>query len=165
MPRAEVFASVARMRRQRRELRVVLGEARRTLGMSQQTFGMAIGSSHRSAVRWDAGASRPGDDELCNLARLLYPHDRSLAAEVADAARETLVSLEIEAPPDPMKANVNLVDLLVLTAVEQSGSLPAAVRPWLHAVMKRGIDLGLTMEAAEQALRPPPPERTARTPK
>lgn len=133
--------------------------------MSQAEFGMAVGSSHRSAVRWDGGGSVPGDDHLCTLARLLYPHDRSLAAEVADAARETLESLELEAPADPMKANVNLVDLLVLTAVEHSGSLPAAVRPWLHAVMKRGIELGLTMEAAEQALRPESPEKTAGTPK
>jgi DNA-binding XRE family transcriptional regulator len=150
------------MKTPRRSLRLILTDARRTLGMSQSEFGMAVGSSHRSAVRWDGGGSVPGDHHLCTLARLLYPHDRALAAEVADAARETLVSLEIEAAPDPMKANVNLVDLLVLTAVEQSGSLPAAVRPWLHAVMKRGIELGLTMEAAELALRPGSPEKPAK---
>jgi DNA-binding XRE family transcriptional regulator len=150
------------MKTPRRPIGIILIEARRTLGMSQSEFGMAVGSSHRSAVRWDGGGSVPGDHHLYTLARLLYPHDRSLAAEVADAARETLVSLEIEAAPDPMKANVNLVDLLVLTAVEQSGSLPAAVRPWLHAVMKRGIELGLTMESAELALRPASPEKPAK---
>jgi hypothetical protein len=141
---------------QRRAIALILGEARRTLGMSQREFGPAIGSSHRSAVRWDGGGSTPSEHQLHTLARLLYPRDRALAAEVADAGGQTLESLGLETVADPLASKVNLVELLVLTAVEQSGSLPAAVRPWLHAIMKRGVELRLTMEAAEEALRPAP---------
>jgi hypothetical protein len=57
-------------------------------------------------------------------------------------------------PPPPQARAEDLVDILVLTAVEQSGSSPAIVRPWLYAVMKRGVELHLTMEIAAQALRP-----------
>ncbi len=131
--------------------------------MSQRQFGPAVGSSHRSAVRWDGGGSTPGAHHLHNLARLLDPRDRALAAEVADASGQTLETLGLETAADPLVSKVNLVDLLVLTAVEQSGSLPAAVRPWLHAIMKRGVELRLTMEAAEEALRPAAPEAAEAT--
>lgn len=134
--------------------------------MTQAQFGTALGSSHRSAVRWDAGQATPGIDTLRTLARLLHPRDRALAAEVADAADgETLVSLGLEPPPPPrapppptpapLPRAEDLVDVVVLAAVELTGSLPATVRPMLHAVFKRGHEVGLTMEAAEKALRPP----------
>jgi transcriptional regulator with XRE-family HTH domain len=154
------------MRRQRRAIALVLGEARRALGMTQEQFGTAVGSSHRSAVRWDANQATPAVHQLHNLARLLHPQHRLLAIEVADEADETLESLglEMQAPPPPPPAPPalpeprataeELVGLLVLTAVEQTGASPASVRPWLHAVMKRGAELRLTMDIAERALRP-----------
>jgi hypothetical protein len=122
-----------------------------------------VGSSHRTAVRWDGGNARPAAHHLHNLARLIHPIDRAFAADIADAGDETLKGLGLEPlpPPSPVLRLEDLVDLLVLTAVEHSGSTPAAVRPWLRAVMKRGADLGLTMASAEQALRPPPPEEPA----
>jgi transcriptional regulator with XRE-family HTH domain len=172
LPSPPMFASVAVMKHQGRAIRLILGEARNALHMSQREFGYAVGASHRTASRWDGGKASPGVHHLHVLARLLHPHDRTLAAEVADAADETLESLGLEIPPAPPppaplalpapKARPeDLVDLLVLTAVEQTGSSPAAVRPWLHAVVKRGAELGLTMEVAEQALRPPAPEKAA----
>lgn len=132
--------------------------------MSQETFGYAIGSSHRSAVRWDAGQATPAAAHLHTLARLLYPQNRALAAEVADAADETLESLGLEAPPPASPPSAvapaapraeDLVDVLVLKAVEISESPPASMRPLLHAVFQRGCEVGLTMQAAERALRPP----------
>jgi hypothetical protein len=56
----------------------------------------------------------------------------------------------------------DLVDIVVLAAVEMMGSPPATVRPPLHTVLKRGREVGLTMEAAEQGLRAPARE-TAKT--
>jgi len=145
----------------RRSIRLVLGEARRKLGMSQRKFGYAIGSSHRSAVRWDAGKATPAQHHLQKLARLLHPVDRDLAAEVANAAGEALESLGLEAPapvaPAPAALALgpdDLIDIVVLSAVELSGATPAAARAWLHAAFKRGHELGLTMDAAERALRP-----------
>src|SRR5579859_6779728 len=91
----------AMAKKTRRAIELVLGEARRALRMSQETFGYAVGASHRSAVRWDARQAQPGDHHLKKLAALLYPVDRALAAEVADACDETLVELGLEAPPPP----------------------------------------------------------------
>jgi hypothetical protein len=88
------------------------------------------------------------------------------------AADETLESLGLEAPPPPpvvappprpppAPRAEDLVDVVVLAAVERTGSKPSEVRPWLHAVFKRACDLGLTAEAAEKALRPSGGERPA----
>jgi hypothetical protein len=54
--------------------------------------------------------------------------------------------------PSPLRPQ-DLIEIVVLAAVEHSGSLPAVVRPWLHAVFKRARELGLSMEAAEEAMR------------
>lgn len=123
--------------------------------MSQREFGYAVGSSHRTAARWDAGRSSPGVDNLLALARLLYPENRELASEVADAADETLASLGLEAPPPSMAHRPeDLVDVVVLAAVEQTGAPVAAARGLVHAVFKRAGEIGLSVEAVEKALRP-----------
>ena len=44
----------------------------------------------------------------------------------------------------------------------ESGGAAADVRRWIHAVMKRAGDVGLTVEEAEKALRPPPPVEAAK---
>lgn len=146
-------------KRPQRRINLILGEARQVLRMSQREFGYAVGSSHRSAVRWDAGHADPGPHHLLALARLLYPQHRELAIEVADAADETLESLGLEAPPPPLPPPAvnrpeDLVDIIVLAAVEQTGASVATARSLLHAVFKRAADVGLSVEAAERALRP-----------
>ena len=158
----------------KRSIHIILGEARRALGMSQEKFGYAIGSSHRSAVRWDAGRARPADHHLRTLAGLLHPVERALAAEVAAAIDETLESLGLEAPrppappgpptppPPPALRPEDLIEIVVLAAVEQAGLAPATARQGLYAVFKRAREIGLTVEVAEKALRPaaPPAQRT-----
>ncbi len=151
-------------KREKRSIQVILLEGQRALGMSQREFGYAVGSSHRSAVRWAARQATPADAHLRKLAALLLPHDRTLAAEVADYVDETLVSLGLEAPlpppapplpPPPMSPirAEDLVDVLVLAAVELTGAAPAPTRLMLHAVFKRAKDVGLTVDAVEKALR------------
>jgi hypothetical protein len=94
------------------------------------------------------------------LARLVYPHNPGLAAELAAYAGETLLGLGIEAPPVPppppprdTKAT-DLVDILVLAAMVESGGTAHDVRRWLHAALKRACDVGLSLAEAERALRP-----------
>ena len=156
----------------RRSTREVLTDARRALGMSQKQFGYAIGASHRTAARWDAGQATPAYHHLRQLAVLLHPHDRALAAEVGGAIDETLESLGLEAPlpappaplpPAPALRPEDLVEIVVLAAVEHSGAAPAAARQWLHAVFKRAHEIGLSTEIAERALRPgaPPAQGTS----
>jgi len=110
--------------------------------MSQREFGYAVGSSHRTAARWDAGRSVPAVHNLQVLARLLHPEYRELAIEVADAADETLESLGLEAPPPPPlppHRAEDLLDVVVLAAVEQ-GAPVATARGLLHAVFKRAAE-------------------------
>jgi transcriptional regulator with XRE-family HTH domain len=150
----------------RRPVGIVLGEARFALGMTQEEFGSALGSSHRTAVRWDAGESVPAPHHLEELARRLYAAHRALAVEAAAAAGTTLVELGLEEPPKPpappappatvLRAE-DLVDVVVLAVVEASGTPPAAVRPLLYAIFKRAREIGLTVQAAEKALSPPVP--------
>jgi transcriptional regulator with XRE-family HTH domain len=131
--------------------------------MSQREFGAATGSSHRTAARWDAGRATPAPHHLRRLACLLYPEHRELATEAADAADETLESLGLEAAPPPLPPPLppqaahrpeDIVDIVVLTAVDQTGAPVATARSLLHAVFKRAAELGLSVEAVEKALRP-----------
>jgi DNA-binding transcriptional regulator YiaG len=178
---AESCANGARAvaKREKRPIRIVVGEARQTLGMTQAEFGTAVGGSHRSAVRWDAGHATPSEGQLAELARLLLPHDRALAAEVADLAGDTLVGLGLEAPPAPpapapappappppepaiaLRAE-DLVDIVLLAAVELTGAAPADLRLLLRTVFRRAHDVGLTTEAAAKALEALAPAATPR---
>ena len=109
--------------------------------------------------------------------------DRERAAEVAALAGESLVSLKLEAPPAPAASSPaaastrapgaapalapaptralpkpeDLVDVLVLAGIVETGGSAVEVRRWLHAVMKRACDVGLSVEEAERALRPAAP--------
>jgi hypothetical protein len=169
---ASMFARLAdaMARRERRNVGLILLESQRALHMSQREFGYAVGASHRSAVRWAARQATPGESHLRKLAGLLLPHNRALAAEVADYIDESLVSLGLEAPappqpsprpPGPQLRAEDLVDLLVLAAVERTGAAPAATRTMLHAVFKRAREVGLTVEVAEGALQARMGEATA----
>jgi hypothetical protein len=133
--------------------------------MTQREFGSATESSHRTAARWDAGRATPSPHQLCLVARLLYPQHPELAREVADAAYETLESLGLEAAPAPAASAPaapapsahrpeDLVDIVILAAVDQTGTPVATARSLVHAVFKRAADLGLSVEAVEKALRP-----------
>jgi hypothetical protein len=140
--------------------------------MTQREFGTACGSSHRTAVRWDAGQSSPGYHDLVRMAELILPHDRDLAIEVASHANQTLVGLGLEPPPHPpappparpaepapphavRPAPEHLVDILVCAAVEATGQQPAAMRPLVYRLFKRAREIGMTPAEVEKALEPP----------
>jgi transcriptional regulator with XRE-family HTH domain len=157
-----------------RSIRVVLAESRRALRMTQAELGTAVHSSHRSVVRWEGGESMPSVQHLAALATLLRPVSRELATEVAAFAGETLDSLSIEerpSPPRPPPLPVmnftpvpgpmrpkpeDLVDVVVLAAMLDTGGSAADVRRWLYVAVRRACDVGLTMAEAERALRPAP---------
>jgi DNA-binding XRE family transcriptional regulator len=159
-------------------VRYLLGVARRKLGMSQAEFGPALGVSHRTAVRWEAGSSTPPNVSLAKLAGLLAPMDIELAAEVAEFAEETLESLEIVVPAEsvapaalpsaPAMPEVSLDDrvaLVVLAAAEATDATPNAVRALLRAALARAVTLGLSVEQLEASLRvrvAPPARKGAR---
>jgi transcriptional regulator with XRE-family HTH domain len=146
----------------RRTIARILIDARMALKMSQAQFGAALGSSKRTASRWDTGRSTPVPEALQRLAALLAPAHRGLADEVAGAMGQTLVSLGLETQAPAAAAGAapvsqrDRVDLVVLAAVEGSGLLPSAVRAVLHAAVKRARELGLSIDAIDDALKPGP---------
>jgi transcriptional regulator with XRE-family HTH domain len=150
-----------KLRNNARSLHTVLVDARRKLGMSQREFGPALGSSHRTASRWDAGHSRPSPEDLARLAAMLLPVDHALAAEAASHAGETLESLELVAPLPPAAAPLatptpeHLIDAVVCAAAEAHDCSPRAIRATLFAAFRRARQVGLTVEAVEMALAPP----------
>jgi transcriptional regulator with XRE-family HTH domain len=155
-----------------RPLRAILVDCRFALHMSQREFGEALGASHRSASRWDAGRATPGAAQLTRLARRVYEVNRDLAVEVAEATRNTLVGLGIEAAPvpvpvvshpvEPAPSPKERVDLVVLAVVERGALLPSVVRPLLRAAVRRARELGLTLDALEAGLRPVPKKSASR---
>jgi DNA-binding XRE family transcriptional regulator len=151
-----------------RSLGHLLSDARNKLSMSQRTFGPALGASHRTATRWDAGHAYPAPWELRKLAELLVPVDTALAAEAAAHIGETLESLGLVAPSPPPTAAPrstppeDLVDVVVCAAAEASDVSPRAMRSLLHVAFRRARQVGLTVEQVEQALAP---AETKATPK
>jgi ribosome-binding protein aMBF1 (putative translation factor) len=147
-----------------RKASVVVQDARRALLMSQAELAQAIGSSHRTVGRSERGQAMLSAAQLGALASLVHPRARDLAIEVAAHAGHTLETLGLEAPAPPPGAppaagalrarTEDLCDVLVLAGVIESGAAVADVRRWVHAVMKRACDVGLTVEEVEKALRP-----------
>jgi transcriptional regulator with XRE-family HTH domain len=138
--------------------------------MTQREFGTALGASHRSATRWEARQSVPGDASLRKLAGLLAPVDAALAAEAAAHLGETLMGLGLVAPPEPPAPPIpvappappptpaqDLVDVIVCAAADAMDAAPRVVRPVLHAAFRRARQLGLTVEQVERALAPTAP--------
>jgi hypothetical protein len=138
----------------------LLFECRRALHVgSQGALGVLLGSSERTGQRWETGRSHPGHDALAHLATLVYPHDASLAAQVAAAMGTNLVALGIARPPapppppppPPLPAE-DVVDAVVCAAAEAIDVTPREVRPALMAAFTRARRLGLSVVEVEKAL-------------
>jgi DNA-binding XRE family transcriptional regulator len=142
-----------------RDVTELMVRARIALGMTQGEFGDALGSSQRTASRWDAGESQPSVPQVCTLAAFVYPKDSSLARELAAAASETLESLGIvqapaPSPPLPPLPTPLLVDAVVCAAADVLQTAPSTLRGALHAAFGRARALRLTVDDVEKALAP-----------
>jgi hypothetical protein len=147
-------------------------EARRTLNIpSQGKLGTLLGSSERSGQRWERADARPTNEQLHNLAALVYPHNRALAAEIAEVSGTTLLALGIEVPPPPAPPlpppgrppapppdPVYVVDTIVCAAAEAMGVVPGAIRPALRAAFRRAARVRLSVEVIDAALNAEPRE-------
>ena len=76
----------------------LLVRARQALGWNQRELGERLGSSHRTAVRWEGGHSHFSASYAAKLVKLVYPIDRDLAWEIATISGLTLIGLGLEAP-------------------------------------------------------------------
>jgi hypothetical protein len=71
------------------------------LHKTQKTLGEALGVSMRTMSRWQGGRTAPGPDVYVKLARMVYPHDKELAAQLAQTAGTTVDALGLVPPPPP----------------------------------------------------------------
>jgi transcriptional regulator with XRE-family HTH domain len=145
------------------ELTALFEQARQALGTTQEDLGQRLGVSRRTAQRW--AISGIPSYHLDGLARLVLPHDRVLAGEIAAAAGTTLEAAGIVQPPPPPPAPPDgVVDAVVCAAAEAMEMMPKEIRPGLHAAFARAKEIGLTVDVIERALRaklrpiPPVPE-------
>ncbi len=115
-------------------------------------------TSKRTLQRWQSGEYRPLASQLGHVARVVHPVDAGLAAQIAEAGGQTLVSLGLEAPPPvppaplpPMPRHL-IVDAVVCAAADSTDAAPSAVRATLLAAFRRARELGLSTEEVERAL-------------
>jgi transcriptional regulator with XRE-family HTH domain len=131
-------------------------EARRLLGLTQETLGDLLGSSRRTVQRWDRGHALPMKEQLAKLAAEVYPLDAQLAEKLAKEAATTLEELGVVTPvppPPPPAPPPYLTDTVVCAAAEALNVPPPAVRPALLAAFRRAREVGLKVEDVEEALR------------
>jgi hypothetical protein len=162
--------------------------ARVALGnVTQAELGEKLGVSKRTAQRYSDKGVQP--HYLKELARLVYPFDAVLAAEIAGSMGHTLESLGVVVPPPPAPPPVvvveapppplpppppppppdGIVDAVVCAAAEAMEMMPRDVRPALLAAFKRAREIGVTVDMVERvlhasipALPAPPPVPTAK---
>jgi transcriptional regulator with XRE-family HTH domain len=148
----------------------LLFRSRLALHWTQRELGEKLGSSHRTAARWEAGQSTAYPDTVTKLTRLVHPVDRDLASELAASIGQTLVGLGLEAlpappappppppapplPPPPLvraTALRDLIDCVVCSVADASDVPPKAVRPLVLLTLRRALDVGIDLQAASNA--------------
>jgi len=138
-----------------RDVHPFLVQAIRQLRMSNGAFGVALGSSKRTAARWLARESTPSVPQVVTLARLVYPKDAALAATLAAAASTSLEALGLRAAPRaPLSgiATTVIVDAVVLSAADAMASAPGVARKGLRAAFARARALGIDLVELEKSL-------------
>jgi DNA-binding XRE family transcriptional regulator len=144
----------------------LLTRAGEALGLSQRDLAEALGVSRRTLVRWVGGKTDAGVAEMTKLARLVYPRDPQLAAEIAAACHDTLQGIGLlvpasmapaPAPPPPPaprpRPSPLVVDAVVCAAADAMQGPPASVRPMVLAAFERAEALELTVSDVVSALR------------
>ena len=143
--------------------------AQMAMHTTQKELGEKLGISRRTAQRYcDHGL--PHEYQL-RLARLVHPHDRELAIEIAHHAGATLVTLGVEAPPAPPPPPApiaapappppppppppadGVVDAVVCAAAEAKDAKPGEVRTMLLAAFSRAREIGVDTAFVERVLR------------
>ncbi len=148
--------------------------AQQALGLTQERFGVLIGVSRRTLIRWRGHAPYLGEGDARRLVAALHPVDPDLAAEIANQQGTTLEELGLVAPPPPTPAPVetpprepptieHLVDSMVCAAAEAMSVKPPEVRPAVIAAFERARALHLEVEEICASFRPREPEAPRKT--
>lgn len=128
----------------------LLGDARRALHMNQKDFGERLGSSYRTAGRWERAEAYPTPTQVHEVARLVYEKDPALAAALAEAVETTIEALGIGAPTREEELGI---DSVVFAASEALDLSPRLVRRGVLAAFARAETLELSVAQVTAALR------------
>ena len=135
-------------------------QAQHALHVNQEQLGRHLGASKRTVSRWVARRASPTITQVTKLAKLVFPTDPALAAQLAVAADETLESLGLVvpplpppvAPPAPELPRRLIVQAVVCAAADALEAPPAKVRPAVLAAFRVARELGMSVEQVEAAL-------------
>ena len=148
--------------------------ARNALDFTQAQMGDALGVARRTITRWEAGQSYPSVDDMFEMARAVFEKDPALAAELAAEGGGSLEGIGLakkvaaapHAPPAPagppprpfppvdlMMDSVVHVAVQALAAAKEQEPI-AVARAVLTVGFSRARALGITIDEADQALRP-----------
>jgi hypothetical protein len=127
------------------------------LGFTHDALATRLGTSRRTIVRWGSDDATPTKSQLEELARIVFPADAELAAQVARAAGSTLEGLRLgdDAAPRALTLGTqHMADLIVCAGAEALDVSPRAMRPAAAAMIARMRELGITVDAAHAVLTP-----------
>ena len=151
--------------------RDLLIRASEAMGISGAELARRHGVATKTVGRWLRGQSSIGPFALGQIASLVYPHDRELAARMhAYSIREcTRIGVPLPPPlpipPTPPTGEAGAptmfvappssrVDALVCAACEAIDVSPRVLRPALLAAFRAARELHLTVDEVEQHLAP-----------
>jgi DNA-binding XRE family transcriptional regulator len=143
------------------DLRQLVWEARRSLGMNQKELALALGVSRSTAQRIDAGRSTLGLLEITRLADLVRPSNADLAGKLCAYAAPLYEALGRMPPAPaapataPAAATVDsdlAVESVIGAAADAAELSPRAIRPAVAAAFARAQELGLSIEAVIRLL-------------
>ena len=151
----------------------LVARTRMELGLTQGDVAKACFVARRTVARWESAHSTPTVEQLRKLARMAYPKEPRLAAELAAEGDTTLEALGLVAPapaPPPPPRAFPPVPLLVEAVVHVAANVLAAqpeadpvalARAILYAALERARELGLTTDEMRAALAPEAPANAA----
>jgi hypothetical protein len=144
-----------------RTVPVLVKAVRHALTMSQNDLAKALGWSRRTGQRW-AKHGGPSSMVVQDMARLVFPVDAQLAAEVALAGGSSLEALGLVRPAPPALPPPRpvlperVVDAVVCAAAEAMQVTPQQARPAVLAAFSCAQELGLVVEDVTRVLRKAP---------
>ncbi len=147
--------------------RTALGETlavvQKTLRINQRQLAELLQCSERTVNRYYGGGGYISPSTYARLATACHPHDRAVAAHLAERGGQTLESLGLErpaAPPapapaaPPTPAPAHLADSIVCAAAEALDASPRTMRPAVRAALERMVALGMTAGEVLAAMAP-----------
>jgi hypothetical protein len=144
-------------RRSSKKMVDLLFDAQAALEATNLALGKQLGVSSRTISRWQMGQTALAPKYLAELAPLVYPRDKELAADMAAAAGTTLDALGVTKPAAPAPTGDELrraLDAVVLAAADAGDISPRAARPAIAAALRAVKDSGIAVDALIEALRP-----------